>query len=108
MGLSVIQNGRQFSLNGARRLDLVKSNLGPYPDGIGLKLEGDAAAMRFVYGEPVAFEDAQESPGDRCEEWLLDYLEKNGPSKPGDVTKAAEAAGFNKGTLYAVRKRLVG
>ena len=108
LGLSVIQTGRQFSLNGPRRLDLVKSNLGPYPEGIGLKLESNGDQVRFVYGEPVAFEDAQESPGDKCEEWLINYLEEHGPSKPGDVTKAAEAAGFNKGTLYAVRKRLAG
>ena len=106
LGLSVIQTGRQFSLNGPRRLDLVKSNLGPYPEGIGLKLETNGDQVRFVYGEPVAFEDAQESPGDRCEEWLLSYLEENGPSKPADVLKAGEAAGFSKSTIYRVRKQL--
>lgn len=106
MGLSVIQTGRQFSLNGARRLDLVKSNLGPYPDGIGLKLETEGESMRFAYGEPVAFEDAQESPGDKCEEWLLAYLEGNGASKPADVLRAGESAGFSKSTIYRVRKTL--
>jgi hypothetical protein len=106
LGLSVIQNGRQFSLNGPRRLDLVKSNLGPYPEGIGLKLEGDGDNMRFVYGEPVAFEDAQESPGDKCEEWLLDYLGENGPSKPADVIAAGKDAGFTRDTIYRTRKSL--
>lgn len=106
MGLSVIQNGRQFSLNGARRLDLVKSNLGPYPEGIGLKLEGDGASMRFVYGEPVAFEDAQESTGDKCEDWLLGYLAAHGASKPGDVVAAGKDAGFTRDTIYRTRKSL--
>jgi hypothetical protein len=106
LGLSVIQNGRQFSLNGPRRLDLVKSNLGPYPEGIGLKLETNGDQVRFVYGEPVAFEDAQESPGDKCEEWLLSYLEENGPSKPADVLRAGESAGFSKSTIYRTRKQL--
>lgn len=106
MGLSVIQNGRQFSLNGARRLDLVKSNLGPYPDGIGLKLEGDGASMRFVYGEPVAFEDTQESTGDKCEDWLLGYLAAHGASKPGDVVAAGKDAGFTRDTIYRTRKSL--
>jgi hypothetical protein len=105
MGLSVIQTGRQFSLNGARRLDLVKSNLGPYPDGIGLKLETEGESMRFAYGEPVSFDD-QESTGDKCEEWLLGYLGEHGPSKPGDVYAAGERAGFSKSTIYRVRKDL--
>lgn len=106
LGLSVIQTGRQFSLNGPRRLDLVKSNLGPYPEGIGLKLETNGDQVRFVYGEPVAFEDAQESPGDKCEEWLINYLEEHGASKPADVLRAGEAAGFSKSTIYRTRKQL--
>lgn len=106
MGLSVIQNGRQFSLNGPRRLDLVKSNLGPYPDGIGLKLEGDSTSMRFVYGEPVAFEDAQESTADKCEQWLLDYLAEHGPSKPNDILIAGKDSGFTRDTIYRTRKAL--
>jgi putative DNA primase/helicase len=107
LGLSVIQNGRQFSLNGPRRLDLVKSNLGPYPDGIGLKLEGDNTSMRFVYGEPVAFEDApQESTGDKCEEWLLGYLAEHGPSKPAEILSAGKDAGFTRDTIYRTRKAL--
>lgn len=106
LGLSVIQNGRQFSLNGPRRLDLVKSNLGPYPEGIGLKLETNGDQVRFVYGEPVAFEDAQESPGDKCEEWLIDYLGENGPSKPADVIAAGKDAGFTRDTIYRTRKSL--
>ena len=105
LGLTVVQTGRQFSLNGSRRLDLVKTNLGPYPEeGIGVQLETEGDAVRFVYGEPVSFE--QESPGDSCEEWLIEYLEEHGPSKPGDVVKAASKEGFTRDTLYRTRKKL--
>lgn len=109
LGLTVVQTGRQFSLNGARRLDLVKTNLGPYPeDGIGAQLETVGDDVRFVYGEPVSFEQEAESPGEKCEEWLLTYLEEHGPSKPGDVRQAAEKAGFTHGTLTRTRKLLSG
>lgn len=107
MGLTVVQNGRQFSLNGPRRLDVVKSNLGPYPQGLGLKLETDGEAMRFEYGAPPSFDD-QESPGDKCEEWLIEYLEENGPSRPADVVTAGEGEGFTRATIYRVRKQLQG
>lgn len=109
LGLAVVQTGRQFSLNGARRLDLVKTNLGPYPDeGIGVQLETTGESVRFVYGAPASFDQEAESPGEKCEEWLLTYLEKHGPSRPGDVRQAAEAAGFTHGTLTRARKALSG
>lgn len=109
LGLSVVQTGRQFSLNGERRLDLVKTNLGPYPEeGIGVKLETEDESVRFVYGAPASFDQEAESPGEKCEEWLLAYLEKHGPSKPGDVRQAAEAAGFTHGTVTRARKALSG
>jgi hypothetical protein len=109
LGLTLVQTGRQFSLNGARRLDLVKTNLGPYPEkGIGVQLETEGDAVRFVYGEPVSFEPEAESSGEKCEEWLLTYLEKHGPSKPGDVRQAAEKAGFTHGTVTRARRALAG
>ncbi len=36
LGLSVVQTGKTFSLNGPRRLELVKTNLGPYPNPLGV------------------------------------------------------------------------
>jgi hypothetical protein len=105
LGLNVIQNGRQFSLNGPRRLDLVKTNLGSYPEGIGIEMQREEERVKFVYGKAPSF-DQQESPADNCEEWLLEYLEENGPSRPADVLTAAEEKGFTTSTVYRVRKRL--
>ena len=106
LGLTVVQTGRQFSLNGKRRLDLVKTNLGRYPTGVGIEMKEEGEKVTFTYGEPPSFD--QESPGDKAEEWLIEYLEEHGPSKPGDVTKAAEAIGIVKSTLYRARMAIKG
>lgn len=106
LGLTVVQTGRQFSLNGKRRLDMLKTNLGVHPEGIGIEMQKDGERVRFEYGEPPSFD--QESAGDNAEEWLIGYLEAHGTSKPGDVTAAAEAAGITKGTLYRARNALKG
>jgi len=104
LGLTVVQTGRQFSLNGKRRLDLVKTNLGRYPTGVGIEMKEEGERVTFTYGEPPSFE--QEAPGDKCEEWLIEYLEENGPSKPADVIAAGEAEGFNERMIYRVRRQL--
>jgi len=106
LGLTVVQTGRQFSLNGKRRLDLVKTNLGRYPTGVGIEMKEEGERVTFTYGEPPSFE--QESAGENAEEWLIEYLEEHGTSKPGDITKAAEAANITKGTLYRARAALKG
>lgn len=104
MGLNVIQNGRQFSLNGPRRLDLVKTNLGTYPEGIGIEMERTDAAVKFIYGKAPGWDE--EGPGQKCEDWLIEYLENNGPCKPAEVLAAGEAAGYNERMIYRVRRQL--
>ena len=42
-------DGRQFSLNGKRRLDMLKTNLGVHPEGIGI----EDAERRGVGALPV-------------------------------------------------------
>ena len=106
MGLNVIQNGKQFSLSGPRRLDLVKTNLGNYPEGIGIELQRDGEKVRFVYGAAQSFD--QDSPSQSCEQWLIAYLEENGPTRPAQVVAAGEKAGFSRPTIYRVRKQLQG
>ena len=106
LGLNVIQNGRQFSLNGPRRLDLVKTNLGNYPEGIGIELQREGEKVRFVYGAAPGFD--QDSPGENCEQWIVKYLEENGPTRPAELIAAGEKAGFSRPTIYRVRKQLQG
>jgi len=106
MGLSVVQNGRQFSLNGPRRLDLVKTNLGPYPDPLGIEMQTAEDLVQFKYGAAPSFDgsDAEPDPA----EWLIDYLESNGPTQYRDLLADAEAENISKSALYRARKKLGG
>ncbi len=42
------------------------------------------------------------------QQWLIDFLTARGPCKRADVVDAAEEAGISQGTLYRVRRSLVG
>lgn len=105
MGLSVVQAGKQFSLNGPRRLELAKSNLGPYPTPLGVEIVDTSAGLKqFVYG---AAPSAETTLRDDCQDWLLDLLE-DGPMKVKDVLVAGEANGYGRDTIYRARKELEG
>lgn len=104
LGLSVVQQpGKQFSLNGPRHVEVVKTNLTTYPDKLEVRMEqpgGDV--VRFAYGPVGASVPDEPSP----DEWLLDYLEVNGPTAPADVVAAGEQDGFSRATIFRTRKRL--
>lgn len=102
MGLSVVQTGKQFSLNGPRRLELVKTNLGPYPTPLGLEIADVDGVKKFVYGEAPS---AETTLRDDCGEWLLDYL-ADGPQKVKAVLSAGDDAGYSRDTVYRARKTL--
>lgn len=106
MGLSVIQNGRQFSLNGPRRLDLVKTNLGPYPDSLGIEMQTAGDLVKFAYGQAPSYDGAAEEIDPAA--WLLDFLESNGPTLYRDLLAEAEAEKISKSALYRARKKLGG
>lgn len=109
LGMSVSQSGRQFSLNGPRRLDLVKTNVADdgYPDPIGIvqHQEHDGEVVRFEYGEAPDYERS-DTHSDDCEQWLIDYLDENGPTRPSKLLPAAEQAGYSRSTIYRVRKEM--
>lgn len=105
LGLSVVQSGKQFSLNGPRRLELAKTNLGPYPEPLGVQIvDSPAGVKQFVYGEAPSSEATMR---DECQDWLLDILE-DGPIKVKQVLSAGEAQGFGRDTIYRARKDLEG
>lgn len=105
LGLSVIQSGKQFSLNGPRRLDLVKTNLGPYPDPIGIEMVSEGSTTRFVYGCAPDFERT-ETKSDNVEDWLVEFLEEGGPARPSEIVAAGEEHGFKRTMIYDARKKL--
>jgi hypothetical protein len=104
LGLSVVQQpGKQFSLNGPRHVEIVKTNLTTYPEKLEVRMERPAEdVVRFAYGPVGASAPDEPSP----DEWLIDYLVANGPSHPDDIVAAAESDGISRSTLYRARKRL--
>lgn len=104
LGLSVVQSGKQFSLNGPRRLELAKTNLGPYPDPLGVEIVDTPGGKAFVYGKAPSPETTMR---DDCQDWLLELLE-DGPMKVKDVLAAGEGQGYGRDTIYRARKDLEG
>ena len=104
IGLSVVQQpGKQFSLNGPRHIEVVKTNLTTYPEKLEVRMEQPAeGVVRFAYGQAEPVADDEPTP----EAWLLEYLETNGPTKFADLVTDAERDGFSKATLYRARKKL--
>lgn len=105
LGLSVVQSGKQFSLNGARRLDLVKTNLGPYPDSLGIEMAVQGDRTAFLYGPAPDYERTA-TAADSVESWLLNFLEENGPTPPATVVDAAALDGHGRAMIYRTRKSL--
>lgn len=102
LGLSVVQAGKQFSLNGPRRLELAKSNLGPYPDPLSVEIVDTPTGKQFVYGAAPSAETTLRS---ECGEWLQDLL-ADGPVKVKDILAAGEEAGYGRDTIYRARKSM--
>lgn len=103
IGLSVVQEpNKQFTLNGPRHIEVVKTNLAPaYPPKLEVRLQRENNRVRFEYGA-IEMEEKRISP----EEWLIDYLMCNGPTSPAELIAEAEREGISRATLYRARKRL--
>ena len=103
IGLSVMQSGNAFSLQGPRRIDLCKT-FEDYPDPLGVTLESlPGGGKRMVYGEAP---NSETTARQDCGSWLIEYLEMNGPSKPKEVMADALAEGYGRDTVYRARKEL--
>lgn len=103
LGLSVMQSGKGFTLNGPRRLDLCKTNVADeYPEPIGLKLvaTGDGGKV-FEYGEAPSIDGG--TMRDECGDWLLELLD-DGPLQLKEIVAAGEAEGYNKSMIWRARK----
>ena len=108
-GLSVVQVGPELDLNGPRKLQVLKSNLGKVPAAIGCELvQMEPDGVRVAYGEaPEAWREPTES--DHCAGWIVAYLEaEGGPVKPKVIIEDAEGAGYSRSTVYKARRMLAG
>jgi hypothetical protein len=125
LALSIIQQGPEPDRNGARRLEVVKTNLSSYPPALGVRFEpihrpvrGEAGLPsplhtsspipRVVYGA-VPQRYCEPTQTELCSQWLVDLLAEAGePLPPREVVALAGQAGFKKGILYRARKKLEG
>jgi hypothetical protein len=109
LGMQWIPTSEKPDENGPRKLWVMKSNIGRYPDALGVFFEPhpdnpDVALIR--YGEaPEPFREP--TKGDRCEAWLASLLQDAAePMKPKEIYELGEEEGFNERMIRRVRKRL--
>ena len=109
LGLNMVQVGPQPDRNGPRRLEVLKTNLGAYPEPLGITLEaGEGGGVEVRYGPPPRAYVVPTATG-RCADWLLSTLAGTpGPMKPQEVVRAAKAAGFSRAVVYRARRQLAG
>lgn len=102
MGISVVNasdGGRSL------RLDVVKSNVGPLPDPIGIEIAPSAEDPETPvvrYGE-AADPYREPSEVELCAEWMLSLLE-SGPMKPDEIVQMAKQEGYSRSTVYRARR----
>ena len=108
-GLSTVQTGPDPDRNGPRRLEVIKTNLGRYPDPLGITLQQlHPEGVRLDWTETAPRRYQEPTAGDACAAWLLDYLAAAGPEgvSPKTVVTDAAEAGFNRAALYRARESL--
>jgi len=108
IGLHWVQTGPEQNMNDPRRMEVLKTNLGQYPEGIGVVFrpcETDEDVAEIVYGEaPEAWEPPTKKG--TCKEWLVGLLEEYGELTPKEVVALGEEEGYSRATLYRARRAL--
>ena len=108
IGLHWVQTGPRQNLNDPRRMEVIKTNLGTYPEGIGVTFrpsEADPEVAEIMYGEvPETWEEPTKKR--TCTEWLVALLEEYGELSPKEIVELAEDQGFSRPTVYRARKEL--
>lgn len=105
LGLSLVRTGPEMDRNGPRRLEMVKNNLGPYPDALGIEFQPlHPNGVRLAYGdEPQSYREPTKA--DDCAEFIVEVLH-DGPLSPKDVVELAKDQGFSRDTVYRARAML--
>jgi len=108
MGLTKVQTGPKPNKNGPRKIEVVKTNLGEYPEDMGITFEQTPPAglrLTWTTKAPERYQEPTERDG--ASEWLLAYLADAGePVNPKDIVSAATEAGFSRATVYRAREEL--
>jgi hypothetical protein len=109
IGLQWVPTGANPDPNGPRRLWLLKSNISPKPEPLGVLLQEHPADKQVAQ---VLYVDAPlpyKAPTKRqeCREWLLDLLaDSEKPMRPSDIVEQAKKAGYTRRIVYYARDEL--
>jgi len=107
LGLSIIQTGPKMDRNGPRRLEIVKTNLGRYPEPLGCTFESlEPNGVYIKWGDaPEKYKEPSEV--EQCADWLVRILLEAGePVKPKELVEWGEDEGWGKATIYRARDLL--
>lgn len=106
-GYSVISSSGLDLKDGKRHLQMLKTNLDEWADALGVDLvDLPNGGKRLVYGEAPALEAPTKR--DDCGDWLIEFLQSEGPARTKDVLAAALEQGYSRDTVFRARKELEG
>ncbi len=110
LGLSVVQTGPKPDKNGPRQLEVVKTNLGRYPDAVGFEMKDlHPKGVMLKWGNaPEPYQEPTKL--DECITWLEDLISKAGDEglPPKEVVEVGKAEGFGQAMIYRARETLTG
>lgn len=109
LGLQWVPTSDTLDQNGPRQLWVMKSNLGPHPEPIGVYFEPHPAnpdVAIIKYGDaPQPYKEPTKT--DYCSEWLEDVLRTaEEPLKPKDIVDMGKEEGYSRRTIYRARKQM--
>jgi archaellum biogenesis ATPase FlaH len=105
IGMSVIQTFEEFDPNGPRKLEVLKTNLGPYPKPLGFEIvSGFPSGMSLKWGEaPKPYREPTKE--ELCVEWLQEILDGQ-EIRVKDIIEFGKDEGFSRAVIYRAHKKL--
>lgn len=107
IGLSIVQTQKMNNPSGPRKMTMLKTSLGPYPDPLGFEIVPlFPTGVTIQWGEPAEpFREPTKS--DECQLWLRELLrEAEHPLPPKEVVELAKLEGFGRTTVFDAYKKL--
>ncbi|MCD4739487.1 MAG: AAA family ATPase [Anaerolineae bacterium] len=100
----VTANG--YDRNGPRKIEIVKTNLGAYPDPLGCEfkpLHPRGVFLEWSENAPQPYKEPTKA--ELCKDWLREVLIK--PQSPADLVKMGQdEEGWSRSTIYRARREL--
>jgi hypothetical protein len=106
MGLSVIPTQEGQERNGLRKLEIIKTNLGAYPEPLGFEFEPlYLKGVRLKWGQPAS-PYLEPTQLEKCKAWLENVLRQDGEKRAGEIARLGEEAGFSRAMIYRARAEM--